>query len=68
MFHRRRPRKGTGMLAILGGMLVAVAGISAAIAMSTQPLAPAMFGGGGVLAGLVLGRWGVQQILWFSHR
>jgi len=68
MVRRRRPRKGLGMLAVVGGGLVAVAGILAAISMSSQPLAPAMFGGGGVLAGILLGRWGVQQVAWFSHR
>ncbi len=56
-------QRGLGVLAVGSAFLVAGLAILFAAAQSlSQPLAPAIFGGGGSLAALCLGRWGFRSI------
>ncbi|UCF68171.1 MAG: hypothetical protein JSV80_02400 [Acidobacteriota bacterium] len=64
MFLKRRPRrKGLGALALGAAVLLSLACLLIAAAWSIdQPLAPAMLGGGGSLAGIFIGRWGMREL------
>ncbi|GEM_PF-3257487 len=61
--YRRRPRRGRGVLALCGAFFLMLAATVLASSMSvSEPMAPALIGGGGALIGIALGRWGIRQI------
>ncbi|MDQ7007315.1 MAG: hypothetical protein Q9Q40_08785 [Acidobacteriota bacterium] len=60
--RRRSGRKGLGLLALGGAVLVPVAGLLLAAMSADQPAAPAILGGGGTMIGIFLGRWGLREM------
>ncbi len=63
MKKRHASQRGLGVLAVGSAFLFAgVAIVFAAAHSLSQPLAPALFGGGGSLAAICLGRWGMRSI------
>jgi hypothetical protein len=63
MFSSRRPRRLLGYTLLTFAICLPIAGLAEAASQSaTQPLAPAVYGGGSALLGLGLARLGVRFV------
>lgn len=63
MSGHQRGRRARGVLAVCCGIALAVLGLLLGVAFAqSQPAAPAILGGGGTLAGVVLLRVGLRQM------
>lgn len=66
MKKRHQTRRGLGLAALGGAIVLAVGGVLVAASLSlNQPFAPAVYGGGSTLAAVLLGRWGVREMRLF---
>jgi len=60
--RRRTGRKGLGVLALGGAILIPLIGLLLAVISADQPAAPAVLGGGATVLGIFLGRWGLREV------